>query len=378
MVRLRHVVVMVVAGCSHNPAAPTDAADDATSTDGVPSVDGATSTDDTTSTNDAGIDAAGPPVVCTATKINAPSSNGVRANAIDGAGNIAGSYLISAGDAHAFRWNASSGFVDLGTLGGGFADALGISGEITVGSSTVAPGDIRGFISDASGMRDLPLPAGAHHGHAFGVNASGIAVGDATFPDGSVHALKYEGGMAIDLGTLPDRRNSTALAISDSGVIVGTAYNGGPSDQTAVMWVNGSITSLGPGTATAVDAAGDIAVGGITEYRGGGATRLGVPRGGHVCAPAIASGTVLGVNDAGWIVGFVHCQVPEGTGFDRPTIYVDGAAWDLADLVTPLSSQPPSARASAINTAGQIALTSSGGPISPLFGVVIMLTCTRP
>lgn len=367
--RLRHfVVVVVVAGCSKNPGANADApSEDAGTGDDVGSSEDAGISDATSTSDGPSVDAPAPPPVCTETKIDIPNSQGSRANAIDGAGNIAGTYVLANGDRHAFRWHASTGFVDLGTLGGGFATAVGISGELTVGNSTVAGDDSRAFISDASGMHELAMPAGARDGHAFGVNASGIAVGDARLPDGSIHALKYQNGMAIDLGTLGERRNSTALAISDSGVIVGSAYDG-PTNQTAVMWVNGGITSLGPGTATAVNAAGDIAVGGLAVYQGGTTTQLALP-----VEPGLCSGSLTGVNDAGWIVGFIHCQSIESSGYDDPTIYVDGVAWDMTQLI---SVPRISSWASAINNAGQIA--ANAGSRFASVGAALLITCTRP
>jgi probable HAF family extracellular repeat protein len=378
------LVVMVVVGCGDNPAAPPDASGgdpgtrdasvDGPSVDG-PSVDGPSV--DGPSVDGPSVDAAGPPLACTRTTIVIPNNRGSQANAIDGAGNIAGQYVLATGATHAFRWHASTGFVDLGTLGGDFATALGVSGELTVGNSTVAPGDSRAFLSDASGMHELPAPAGARDGHAFGVNASGIAVGDARLPDGSVHAVKYQDGMAIDLGTLSGRQNSTARAISDSGVIVGSAYDSGLRNQTAVMWVNGEITSLGPGEATAVNAAGDIAVGGLTLYRGGTTTSLGMP-GSVVCISSspFAARVVLGVNDAGWIVGFAGCRGPEEVAIDNPLIYIDGVRWNMNDLMAPGSILPFKWWASAINNAGQIAANVGLGFSTT--GPALLITCARP
>lgn len=370
--RLGLVVVVVVVGCGDNPAAPDAPGGDAGTMDA--SVDGPEPPDATV--DGPGVDAGGPPLACTRTAIAIPDNHGSRANAIDGAGNIAGEYVLASGETHAFRWRASTGFVDLGTLGGDSATALGISGEVTVGNSTVAPGDSRAFLSDASGMHELPAPAGARDGHAFGVNASGIAVGDVRLSDGSVHAVKYQDGMAIDLGTLSGRQNSTARAISDSGVIVGTAYDSGPSNQTAIMWANGEIIPLGPGEATAVDAAGDIAVGGLTRYRGGTTTSLAKP-GPGLCSSSLplVPRVVLGVNDAGWIVGFAGCRGPEEAAIDNPLIYVDGVAWNMNDLITP-RSVPLRWWASAINNAGQIAANVGLGFSTT--GSALLITCTRP
>jgi len=377
------VVVVVVVGCGDNPGARPDASGGDPGT-GDASVDGPETRDasvdgpsvDGPGVDGPAVDAGGPPLACTQTAITIPNNRGSRANAIDAAGNVAGEYVLPSGETHAFRWHASTGFVDLGTLGGDVATALGISGELTVGNSTVAPGDSRAFLSDASGMHELPAPAGARDGHAFGVNASGIAVGDVRLSDGSVHAVKYQDGMAIDLGTLSGRQNSSARAISDSGVIVGSAYDSGPSNQTAVMWANGEIIPLGPGEATAVDAAGDIAVGGLTRYRGGSTTSLAMP-GPGVCfsSQSLVPRVVLGVNDAGWIVGFAGCRGPEEAAIDNPLIYVDGVAWNMNDLMTPSSVPLLKWWASAINDAGQIAANIGLGFSTT--GSALLITCTR-
>jgi len=364
------IVVMVAAGCGHRADAPSDAAGNGSAaSDATEAGDGSMGLDGASAIDGPSVDSPGAPPACTVTPIDPPNHKSSRANAIDSAGNVAGTYVVDLGDTHAFRWHASTGFVDLGTLGGGSATALGISGALTVGTSTVAPGDRRPFLSDATGMHELPVPPGAHDGRALGVNASGIAVGDATLPDGAVHALKYQGGVAIDLGALTGRRNSTAFAISDSGVIVGSADDSGPSDRTAVMWVNGGVITLGPGTATAVNAAGDIAVGELTAYHGGTVTPLEIPGG----PKPFTSGVVLGVNNAGWIVGSVRTLDLEGSGSESPTLYVDGVVWDMNQLVVVSRHLW---WAGAINDAGQIA--GNDGFRSAQTGAALLITCTRP
>jgi len=365
--RLAWVVVVLGAGCGKSANAPSDAASDPPGTiDASASLDGALVLDAPLAVDAASPGDDGPPAapVCTVTRIEAPGNTFSVGNAIDGAGNVAGSFVAADGGTHAFRWHASTGFVDLGTLGGGAASAFGISGEITVGTVTVGPDDSFPFLSDASGMHALAMPAGAHRGRALGVNASGIAVGEVTLADGFRHAVKYQDGMAIDLGADTGRWNSTAFAISDSGVIVGSAEDNGLHDRIAVMWVNGTVTSLGPGTAAAVNAAGDVVVGDLAAYHGGTTTPLALPSG--VGLGPFLSGAVSGVNDAGWIVGYVHGQALEDDGVDHPTLYIDGVVWDMNRLVP---APAFSWRGRAINNAGQIVAN---------VGAARLITCTRP
>jgi hypothetical protein len=63
------------------------------------------------------------------------------------------------------------------------------------------------------------------------VNASGQAVGWGEYTDGQYHAMRVEGGTAVDIGALPGDSQSFATNITDSGLIVGlsgdAAYYGG-------------------------------------------------------------------------------------------------------------------------------------------------------
>lgn len=335
---LRHVVVVsVLGGCGQNSAQP----DAMVASDSV-AVDA--------------IDAAAPPPVCTAQSLNTPRSVG---SAIDAAGNIAGAYVAPDGGIHAARWDAPSyGLIDLGTLGGGYSVASGISGEFTVGRSKVSDADDRAFISDASGMRELVGPYGAVGVNAYGVNATGVVVGDAATPDGFYrHAMRYEAGVAIDLGSLPGKDMSTAVAINDSGVIVGAAYGyGAPSGglgSIPVIWVNGVISPLAAaqGTAVAINAAGNTSVGDFKIYSGGTAATLDMPAKFGGCNAHSAS--VRGVNDAGWIVGSHTCQdAPESNRVTHASIHIGGSPWDLEGLLTNPTGR---SSATAINNAGQIA-----------------------
>jgi uncharacterized membrane protein len=104
-----------------------------------------------------------------------------------------------------------------------------------VGSSMLNQGSGTPFIwSDADGTVEIPLPPNASQGSARGVNSAGWVVGTA----GGVFAVPflYDGAMTYDLADLIPpgsgwnlnmNTSSSALGISEDGIIVGTGvFNG--------------------------------------------------------------------------------------------------------------------------------------------------------
>jgi len=135
-------------------------------------------------------------------------------------------------------WDIGSGTaIDIGGLPGmNGAIAFGISNTgFVVGSSMLNQGSGMPFIwSPAGGMVAIPLPTGTSQGSARGVNAAGMAVGTAS----SAFAIPflYDGSSTyrladlIPAGTgwdLSTNTSSSAMAISDSNVIVGTGVLNG-------------------------------------------------------------------------------------------------------------------------------------------------------
>ena len=304
-------------------------------------------------------------LACTVTVLGFPAADAIdtQVTAIDEAGNLAGYYRpIPFEYLRAFRWSAATGYVDLGSLAGIGANANSISGDITVGESKTSPTDSHGFLSDTSGMHELPTlgGTGVDAGRVDGVNASGVAVGSSRLASGAVHAAMYKDGVVTDLGALVglERSNSWAFAINDRGVIVGTSDASSPH-YTAVMWVDGSLVPLGPGVATAVNAAGD-AVGGLTLYRGGQTIPIDI-------LPGFERGAATGINDAGVIVGWMlHQPGTEIPSVTHGFIHYNGSTYDLNDLQTGPSGGIGAAVA--INNAGQIAANSysTNGTSRPL------------
>jgi probable HAF family extracellular repeat protein len=77
-------------------------------------------------------------------------------------------------------------------------------------------------------LKVLSCPLEGENAHALGVNSRGDVVGQSSHNKaGKMHAVRFEGGKAIDLGALGDPKvnGSSASAINNSGVAVGWGIN---------------------------------------------------------------------------------------------------------------------------------------------------------
>lgn len=93
--------------------------------------------------------------------------------------------------------------------------------------------------SQARGLQVLPAVTGFSQSEARGSNASGEVAGFAS-GDGSA-AFVYSNGKVVLLPGVGSR----ALAINDSGSVVGEAEAGGKPPLTAVLWKDGRLNNLG-------------------------------------------------------------------------------------------------------------------------------------
>lgn len=195
---------------------------------------------------------------------------------------------------HAFRWTASGGPVDLGTLVPASNSTLSSFAWSTSSDCSVVVGvsaDLTGGLiqhafrwTQAGGMVALVPPSGASRAsRAFAVSSDGaVVVGDAEFVDGVTisgfrnGAFRWtSGGGFADLGALESGFFSVATAVSSDGSVVvgqgGVSINVGGSSTNgsrAFRWTQaGGIVALAPltgdshGAATAVSSNGAIVFG---------------------------------------------------------------------------------------------------------------------
>lgn len=168
----------------------------------------------------------------------------------------------------AFRYDILSGQVtSLPGLGGTFrsvAFAINDAGDVA-GYATAAPNVFHAVRWNGEIPTDLGTLGGTHS-FASGINGAGDVVGHSWMPGGGEHAFLYDGGGMHDLGTLGGTY-SWAAGINDAGVVVGSA--GTASNQAHAFVYDGSSMSdlndaISPASgwllvaATAVNSSGEI------------------------------------------------------------------------------------------------------------------------
>jgi probable HAF family extracellular repeat protein len=162
--------------------------------------------------------------------------------------------------AHAFRWQESTGMIDLGsTVQGRSSRALGVSGDglVVVGDQTTAEGFNQGA-KWAGGRQDLMTGPEGPAGSALAANHDGsIVVGRVCVPAGgrvdtkqSAWMWKAQGGLTC---LAPPRLLVSpgppiiieAAATSDDGQVIGGSQSvGGSADSNAILWIGGQPTYL--------------------------------------------------------------------------------------------------------------------------------------
>src|SRR5579864_567172 len=132
--------------------------------------------------------------------------------------------------------------IDLGTLHAGSARIHGVneSGQAVGASGHPHGAETHAFFwQKQGGMRDLGTLPGGDYSSAFAINDSGIVVGTSNTST-STHAFSWTLTHGLsDLGTLPGANASSALAINNQGQMVGR------SGEHAALWFGGNIQDLG-------------------------------------------------------------------------------------------------------------------------------------
>ena len=256
---------------------------------------------------------------------------------------------------------------DLGTLGGDIAFPSQITAANIVGGSiTAADLENAFFTSNTSGLMDLP-GLGGGNAVAFGVNAGDNAAGISYLLDHTTeHAVAWEQGKPIDLGTLPGGDYSEAFGINAANLVVGnstTTVKG--YSYRAFVWQSvdgiGAMAGIGllPGGGyslfNAINSNG-LAVGSADTVIGAGKAAVA---GEH----AILWDVVHGLQDLGTLGG--RSSVARGINVATQVVGASDTAlgeqhaflWDSAHGMQDLGVLPDydSTSANSINDSGQVA-----------------------
>jgi uncharacterized membrane protein len=200
----------------------------------------------------------------------------------------------------------------------------------------------------------VPLPGPPCCPAAQAISNAGVIVGFSQFTGAGQFAAQWNpprGEQPVNLGALPGDAISNAMAISDSGHIVGQSNND------AAMWFGGQIIPLGGlgglfSIAKSVNNSGHAVGNGLLPGVGGlgGAQRPILWRDGRIIQLPLppggfSHGQAHAINDAGAIVGHANA---------RAAIWIDQQPHILNDLVVNLPLGVSLGDARDINNAGQI------------------------
>lgn len=187
-----------------------------------------------------------------------------RANGINATGQVVGfsGAQRDASESRAFLWSSQTGMIDIGTLGGAYAQANAINdaGVITGASQIQGMGPVatsHAFIyrqlaptsPRTRQMQDLGVLGAGLFSSGMAINNYNHVAGYSTLStkDGRVHAFLYNGKTMIDLGSLggnaSDTDNSVALGVNSKDQVVGYTYLAAfgdapdmPLQQVAFLW----------------------------------------------------------------------------------------------------------------------------------------------
>jgi probable HAF family extracellular repeat protein len=238
------------------------------------------------------------------------------------------------------------------------------TGEVLVYSPEPLPA--RQFVWSAGEVTELsPLDAAGFNDaqQVVGGGASGST------GDGEWHALLWQRGVLVDLGTLSGGTDSAALggfasaarAINATGHVVGGSVTGplqrfGRAGTHAFLWTDGTMTDLGtlPGGSFSVAVGINVAdqIAGDADVPGGEPHAVMWDHGSLIdlgMLPGYVRSHAWRISDAGQIAGWVERTGLDGIPHARAFVYSDGTLRELSTL-----ADLPESTALGVNTAGQI------------------------
>jgi probable HAF family extracellular repeat protein len=249
--------------------------------------------------------------------VNLQGIAGSSATSINNRGDVVGTLQNRAGPNFdsGVLWKADGTMVS----GIGLQHANGINNAGTVaGNALLAPGAAPGRaatfgLSNTPTWRLLDFVGTGTESRANAINDAGQAAGYATTTfGGAPHAVRWDGTVATDLGTLGGS-SSLGFAINASGVVAGNARISGCCVNHAAIWqADGSVTDLGLQLASFADSTAygindeGAAVGTAVSEWGGYYQAVVWNQGkGSVLAPLFANTTSIAydINNKGQIVG---------------------------------------------------------------------------
>jgi probable HAF family extracellular repeat protein len=258
---------------------------------------------------------------------------------------VGGAARVDGSVSRALLWESTSAVVpmDLGSLGGRVAAALGINGSGRVVGYSTLPGEIvtRAFSWQHGTMTALAMPAAYGDSLAYDIGGGGHIAGLAT-RGGQARPVVWTGGELTELPLPANARAGAANAVNDFGHAAGIYELSSPvGAYGAALWRDGVRTDLGFLSSAAYSIAADI-------------------------------------NNAGQVVG--TAGIPGGlTGF----LWHEGVMHDLRTLLTGTFTGHAITSARAINDSGKIAAVALIGgremavvltPV-PAPGAWALLTC---
>jgi probable HAF family extracellular repeat protein len=237
--------------------------------------------------------------------------------------------------------------IDLGTLRAGSARVHGVnkSGQAVGASGHPHGAETHAFFWDhQGGMRDLGTLPGGDYSSAFAINDSGVVVGTSNIST-SMHGFSWTASHGLrDLGTLPGATASSAFSINNRGQIAGA------SGAHAALWTGGTIQDLGTLGGATSEAHGVNNLGtvvGVSDTNSGPRAFLwkdGVMQDLGVL-PGDTGSRADHINDSGTVVG-----ASQGSGGVRAFVWTSSAGMQPLDE----NSQSVYSEAFDINNAGQV------------------------